>query len=535
MPVAPENQLWMLQPGYSTETDEADLAVLVADDVLSERGGVVINPLSAIDQGAIAPTPQVLYINLVSAPLGNLSIPGTIELQPGQWFLIPPKSNVWVASAYARHKFTAFFSTSYKVPPAIPVPGDPASDVPSVVAEPGTQPYPPGHVTGLVDVIPSYLYQQYTDDDDLQGFVEAQNQMQQNYVDTFNGLNLPIYTNYPVSGKLLDWVARGVYGISRPTLGSGRMGLMGPLNTYGCNWLVPMWDFPQLTFNQGNWSVAANDPDISPNVIDPFDGFYWNAITANPTVPETAPASLPGIGGKLITQGDKILWDDRQKIYVQTVNAAVEANFGYNMIGLYGPMNVYLTSDDLYRRIITWHFFKQDGNYCSVEYIKRRIWRFLYGTDGKHWDFVDPTIGAPHPADTWPGSLADPDDAFIADTRQISITFGVHRNAHIRFVMGKRTVTGGGIINWVGCNGIEPAFGIFIPGPPPAPFGAWDIGTDTTPMPTGIVPPGGIYINDLETTYERYDPLPYMHEFKQALDLGVIELPYQFNWTCSIG
>jgi hypothetical protein len=78
-------------------------------------------------------------------------------------------------------------------------------------------------------------------------------------------------------------------------------------------------------------------------------------------------------------------------------------------------------------------------------------------------------------------------------------------------------VTGGCLLNKFGCNGFEPAWGISPP---------WDIGTETKK---------GITLNDLETTYVSYPPLPYMETFKEALKLGVLEVPYQYNFTCVIG
>lgn len=511
---------YKLEGGLVSQVSVAGLAVQVANTAMGDEGGTIINPLSPLDQGVAAT--ESLFVSLFGPPPLSAGA-GVTELVPGQWFLTPPNVNVWVNAATRNHKFTAFFKNTFKVAyPPIPVPGDPSTDVPGLGSEAGAQPFPPARVTGLTTVIPSYLYQQYTDDDDLQEFCQAQNEMQQNFVDTFNALNLPIYTgeNSLVAGKLLDWVGRGLYGMTRPSLGSGVMNLMGPLNTYGPNWLVPMWDFPQMTFSQGNWKVAANRPDLTPAVANPFNNYYWNAVTANPLIGETAPLSLPGIGGKTINSGDKILWNAQQKIYIQTVSGGVEAEFGLNEIGLYGEINVYLTNDDLYRRILTWHFFKQDGRYCSVEFMKRRVWRFLWGGQGTHWDYVDPKTSLDPRRDSLPT------DSFIADRRQISFTFGVNRNVTIRFVLGDRRITGGAILNQFGCNGFEPAFGVLPP---------WDIGTDTTRMPTGIRPPGGIYINDVETTYETYPPLPFMYEFKQAMDLGIIEMPYQFNWTCTIG
>lgn len=42
----------------------------------------------------------------------------------------------------------------------------------------------------------------------------------------------------------------------------------------------------------------------------------------------------------------------------------------------------YATSDDVFKRIITWGFYKADGHQFSVRWLKRRINRFLNGVDG---------------------------------------------------------------------------------------------------------------------------------------------------------
>ena len=56
------------------------------------------------------------------------------------------------------------------------------------------------------------------------------------------------------------------------------------------------------------WQVAANSPDISDPGGVP-DGDYYIAVTANPSVPETAPANIPGIGGLTINNGDMVIGD----------------------------------------------------------------------------------------------------------------------------------------------------------------------------------------------------------------------------------
>lgn len=87
----------------------------------------------------------------------------------------------------------------------------------------------------LQKIILAYLYWQYRDDSDLQAFVDAYNELTQEFLDWFNGLNLPIYTGGVVAGALLDWVAEGLYGLKRPVLGNGRLSVKGPYNTFAYN------------------------------------------------------------------------------------------------------------------------------------------------------------------------------------------------------------------------------------------------------------------------------------------------------------
>lgn len=70
----------------------------------------------------------------------------------------------------------------------------------------------------LQQVIPSYLYQEYADDDNLQAFVNSFNSLAQGYLDWFNYAPLAVYTAAGINDALLDWTATGIYGIPRPVL-----------------------------------------------------------------------------------------------------------------------------------------------------------------------------------------------------------------------------------------------------------------------------------------------------------------------------
>jgi hypothetical protein len=282
-------------PGLATVVFEGGTPIQVSTTDLSHFGGFVANPPTATES---------LYISLIKVPLFPIVASVDIsELRPGQGFIVPPGAPVWVNAVSSGHAFTSYFLTQPTQYPPSPVAGEALPLAP----------------TGLVDVMYSYLYQQYSDDEDLQAFVAAQNAMQQNYVDTFNALNLPIYTNPLIAGPLLDWVAMGVYGYRRPIVYAGRARWVGSLNTWWPNYFV-------------------------------------------------------------------------------TIN-------GMRRIS---PKKFIVVDDDFYKRCLTWHYFKGDGKYFDVRWLKRRIYRFCLGTNGSN--------------------------PVIDTTQQVSVTFPAYNQCTIDFI-----------------------------------------------------------------------------------------------------
>lgn len=101
-----------------------------------------------------------------------------------------------------------------------------------------------------------------------------------------------------------------------------------------------------------------------------------------------------------------------------------------------GDTPFYKTPDDIYKRILTWNFYKGDGPYFTIRWLKRRIQRFLDGVNGT----------APN----------------VDQTYAISVTFGSGRDVNV------------------------------------------DVGI--------------------------YNPV-----LKQALDSGILQLPFQFNFIVTVG
>lgn len=255
----------------------------------------------------------------------------------------------------------------------------------------------------LTATIPSYLYQQYNDDETLQAFVDAYNQMAQQYVDWFNEIELPVYTG--LSGDLLDWVALGLYGIRRPALPFGVAHTIGPLNTWAYN-------------------------TIALNTLVTLDGEFGGGIGL-------FSISITPIGGYPVDGGGR---------------------------------NDFVTSDDTFKRVITWAFFKGDGKVFNIRWLKRRVMRFLQGVDGINYN--------------------------VDETYRISVSFGVGNQVNIRILSSITTVLGSAAYNSFAFN--------------------------TTAL------------NVFEISSVPLTPFAMAPILQAAIQSGALELPFQFDYVVSI-
>lgn len=147
----------------------------------------------------------------------------------------------------------------------------------------------------LQRVVKSYLYNQYSDDDDLQSFVAAQNSLTQGSLDWFNNTPLGLYTSPAITGPLLDWIGQGVYGVMRPVLSS-----------------------------------------VSTNISAGYNDYAYNALPYN--------------------------------------------GMAYSQSGTSAYAN-----DDIYKRVLTWIFYRGDGQVFSMQWLKNRVNRFINGANGSDY------------------------------------------------------------------------------------------------------------------------------------------------------
>lgn len=149
--------------------------------------------------------------------------------------------------------------------------------------------------------------------------------------------------------------------------------------------------------------------------------------------------------------------------------------YGYNQLRLnagevVGPSDVVATSDDIFKRIMTWNLYLGDGRYFSIPWLKRRIARFLFGENG----------AAPN----------------IDQTYQISVTLGVYNQVVISLLRYRVTVTSGAFYNGFQLN--------------------------TTRY------------NELDAVTETFPPLPNADIFAEALMSGALVLPFEYEFEVNV-
>lgn len=172
----------------------------------------------------------------------------------------------------------------------------------------------------LTKIIPSYPYVEYNDDEDIVAFFNTFNSLAQGgYMDWFVSIGLPVYVGFRIVGDLLDWVAFGLYGQSRPVL------------------------------------PFAND------VV---------SVIAIPNVPVPNEAVPNDDGTGAFFGGGRIGLDF--VIGISPIGGGTTPN----------SSSAFYTNDDVFKRCLTWNLFKGDGKTFNIRWLKRRVKRFLDGPNG---------------------------------------------------------------------------------------------------------------------------------------------------------
>jgi hypothetical protein len=180
------------------------------------------------------------------------------------------------------------------------------------------------------------------------------------------------------------------------------------------------------------------------SIANEFVAFFATVLLPVYTNPQISGALLDWVAEGVYGMIRPALSSNRNRD-VGPFNTWAYNKLGFNVQKLVGPRNLTVTSDDVFKRIMTWNFYKGDGNVFNVRWLKRRIKRFLTGPNGT----------APN----------------VDQTDDISVTYGPGIIA-VRLSFGQRTITGGALFNRFGYNRM--AFNalqtVFASGPSPPMF-----------------------------------------------------------------
>ena len=103
--------------------------------------------------------------------------------------------------------------------------------------------------------------------------------------------------------------------------------------------------------------------------------------------------------------------------------------FGSAIFGV-GAVGSALVSDDIYQRILTWKMYRGDGFNVTIPFLKRRMMRFILGTNGT----------APLIDNTYPISISAPESGVM----QININAPAYATSVANLVQ----CMNGGILDW---------------------------------------------------------------------------------------
>lgn len=174
--------------------------------------------------------------------------------------------------------------------------------------------------TPLQTAWPAYLYQQYSDDANLQAFVDSINASVQQHIDWFNQHPLALYS--AMSGALLDWIGTQLYGIPRPMI-------TVPTPTVASTNNAEPYADAVYGINQFGYGVSgANDAPYVINTDAYMTQHYAQSGFASAS--KTAP-----------------------------------------------PLTYQPATDDVYRRLIQWNTYRGDGVTFTMRWLKNRVARFL--------------------------------------------------------------------------------------------------------------------------------------------------------------
>ena len=183
--------------------------------------------------------------------------------------------------------------------------------------------------------------------------------------------------------------------------GGGNLPLLpGAYGTLWNNGLAVCISFPPVTFDpwwlqrslqntiNSYLYVQYNDDEALQAFVDAYNGIAQQVVSWFNTInlpiytgAQISGALLDWVATGLYGQARPIFTTGSQ-YQIGPPNTATLNQIGPNQSKSIGIIGYYQATDDIYKRVLTWNFYKGDGRNFTVLWLKRRIARFLLGTNG---------------------------------------------------------------------------------------------------------------------------------------------------------
>jgi hypothetical protein len=153
--------------------------------------------------------------------------------------------------------------------------------------------------------------------------------------------------------------------------------VLGAANTGALPNVVPVYVYGQFADDPDIQAFFAGLNTTAQGYVDWFNntpiGVYTNDSISGPLLDWTA-TGIYGIKRPVISTLTTRSIGQVNSYAVNTLAA------NRHLIRRSGTVSV--ATDDIYKRVLTWHLYLGDGRQMSVQWLRRRIARFLYGENG---------------------------------------------------------------------------------------------------------------------------------------------------------
>ena len=164
--------------------------------------------------------------------------------------------------------------------------------------------------------------------------------------------------------------------------------------------IIPSYPYVQYNDDVNIEAFFSAYNQIAQTYLDGFNSLYlpvWTSATISGYLLDWVGTGLYGIPRPVLSSGSNVSLGPYNTVPFNQKEA-------YNQQSTQSSGTYYSTTDDIYKRILTWQLYSGDGKQFNLQWLKRRVARFLYGSAGTDPNLTNTyTISAVINASSHPG------------------------------------------------------------------------------------------------------------------------------------